>query len=138
MLQTDLAATILSYCRETNLSVSELTRKVSGSHDKTMALIKELEERSLLLPEVSRKQSVGRPRQYLRTTPIGRQFLTEYKRLHDLSLRSNDNDIRKALHQAELAQRLVERGISPYARFQEINELARNIASTAKVNRTTR
>ncbi len=133
MLQIDLAATILSYCTETDLSVSELARKMSGSHDKTMALIKELKARSLLLQEISRKQSVGRPRQYLRTTPIGKQFVREYRRLRDLSLHSNDNDIRKALHQAELAQRLVEGGISPYARFQEINQLARNIASTAKV-----
>ena len=137
-MQIDLAATILSYCSETNLSVSELNRKVSGSHDKTMALIKELEERSLLLPEISRKKSVGRPRQYLRITPIGRQFVRECKRLYDLSLRSNDNDISKALHQAELAQRLVDSGISPYARFQEINEIARNIASTAKTKQNTR
>jgi len=131
-MQIDLAATILSYCSETDLSVSELNRRVSGSHDKTMALIKELEERSLLLPEISRKKSVGRPRQYLRITPIGLQFVREYKRLYDLSLRSNDNDIRKALHQVDLAQRLVDQGVSPYARFQEINEIARNIARTAK------
>ena len=90
MLQTDLAATILSYCIKTDLTVTELTRKVSGNHDKTMALIKGLEERSLLLREVSRGHGVGRPRQYLRTTPIGRQFLSEYNRLHDISLRCNE------------------------------------------------
>jgi hypothetical protein len=98
-----------------------------------MALIKQLEERSLLLSEISRKHSVGRPKKYLRTTPIGKQFVINCNRLYDLSLRSNDNDIKKALHQAELAQRLVESGISPYARFQEINEIARNIARTAKI-----
>lgn len=138
MLQIDLAATILSYCTETDLTVSELARKLGGSHDKMMALIKELKARSLLLQEISRKESVGRPRQYLRSTPIGKQFVREYRRLRDLALHSNDNDIRKALHQAELAQRLVEHGISPYARFQEINQLARNIASTAKVKRDAR
>jgi predicted ArsR family transcriptional regulator len=129
----DLAAMILAYCSEADLSVSELARKMRGNDDKTMALIKELRARSLLLQETSRKQSVGRPRQYLRASPIGRQFVGEYNRLRDLSLHSNDDDIRKALHQAELARRLVESGVSPYARFQEINQLARNIASTAKV-----
>jgi DNA-binding PadR family transcriptional regulator len=98
-----------------------------------MALIKQLEERSLLLPRISRNHSVGRPRKYLHTTPLGEQFIAECKRLYDLSLRSNDNDLRKALHQAELAQRLVESGLSPYSRFQEINEIARNIARTAEI-----
>jgi predicted transcriptional regulator len=133
MLQMDLAARVLSYCSEAELSVSEVVRKMGVSHDRTMALIGELKERSLLLQEISGKGSVGRPRQYLHATPIGKQFVREYNRLRDLSLRSNEHDIRKALHRAELARRLVESGISPYARFQEINRLARNIASTAKV-----
>jgi hypothetical protein len=47
-------------------------------------------------------------------------------------LLSNDNDIRKAIHQADLAKSLEERGVSPYARFQELNQMARNIAKTAR------
>ena len=138
MLELDLAAKILSYCSESDLSVSDLIRRVSGNHDKTMALIKELQDRSLLLSEISRRPTVGRPRKCLRTTPIGGEFVSECNRLQDLCLRSNDNDLKKALHQAKLAQRLVECGISPYARFQEINEIARNIASTAKTKPHTR
>jgi DNA-binding PadR family transcriptional regulator len=102
-----------------------------------MALIKQLEQRSLLLPRISRNHGVGRPRKYLRTTPIGKQFITEYNHLADLSLRSNDNDLKKALHQAELTQRLVEMGLSPYTKFQEINEIARNIARTAEIEHHT-
>jgi predicted ArsR family transcriptional regulator len=138
MIRIDLAATILSHCSEADLSVSELVGKMGGSHDRTMALIKELEAGSLLLPEASRKQGVGRPRQILRPTAIGKQFVREYNHLRALRLRSNENDIKKALHQAELTRRLVESGISPYARFQEVNKLARNIASTAKVNQRAR
>jgi predicted transcriptional regulator len=138
MLQVELASTILSYCDGTDLSVSELTRKVGGNYENTMAQLKELKGRSLLRSKISRDKSVGRPKQLLQTTPIGKRFMIEYKRLNDLSLRSSDNDISKALNQAELARRLVERGISPYARFQEINEIARNVASTAKVRRNTR
>lgn len=132
------AARILSYCSKSDWSVSQVVRKMGGSHDKTMALIKELKERSLLLHEASRKKVVGRPRQYLRVTPIGRQFVREYSHLRHLSLHSNENDIRKALHQAELVRRLVERGVSPYARFQEINRLAGNIAITAKTQHSSR
>ena len=138
MFEIDLAAKILSYCSESELPVSDLTSKVSGNHDKTMALIKQLEQRSLLLPRISRTNRVGRPRKYLRTTPIGKQFIAECNHLYDLSLRSNDNDLKKALHQAELAQRLVESGTSAYAKFQEINEIARNIARTAEIKHHTR
>jgi len=74
----------------------------------------------------------------MRTSPIGKQFVREYKHLQELSLHSNDNDVRQALYQAELAQKLVEQGVSPYERFQEVNELARNIASTAKIKRNTK
>ncbi|MGA8904676.1 MAG: hypothetical protein WB661_06680 [Candidatus Bathyarchaeia archaeon] len=113
--------------------MSELVGKMGGSHDRTMALIKELKARSLLMADTQRKQGLGRPRQYLRATPIGKQFVKEYNRLSGLPLRSNEYDIKKALHQAELTRRLVESGIPPYARFQEVNKLARNIASTAKI-----
>ena len=120
------------------MSVSELVGRMGGSHDTTMELIKELKARSLLLPETPSKRGVGRPREYLRATPIGKQFVKEYDRLSGLSLRSNENDIQKALHQAELARRLVESGIPPYVRFQEVNEIARNIASTAEINQRAR
>jgi predicted ArsR family transcriptional regulator len=138
MIRIELASTILSYCNETALSVSELARKVGGNYENTMAQLKELKKRGLLLSEISRDKGVGRPKQLLQPASLGKRFMSEYKRLNDLSLRSSDNDLRKALNQAELARRLVESGISPYARFQEINELARNVASTAKVKRNTR
>ena len=138
MFEIDLAAKILSYCDENELAVSDLIRKVSGNHDKTMALVRELEERTLLLPRISRNHSVGRPRKLLRTTPLGKQFITEHNRLYDLFLRSNDNDLNKAIHQAELAQRLVEIGLYPYDRFQELNEIVRNIARSAEIEQHTR
>jgi hypothetical protein len=65
-------------------------------------------------------------------------WIKKYERAEhgrDKQLRSNENDIRQALHQAQLAQELVEQGFSPYERFQEVNTLARNIASTAEIKR---
>jgi predicted ArsR family transcriptional regulator len=133
MLQIDLAARVLAYCSEGGLSVLEVVSKMSGGHDRTVALIKELRARGLLAEEIARNQSVGRPRHCLSVTPIGRRFVREYNHLSDLCLRSNENDIKKALHHAELARRLIESGISPYVRFQEVCQLARNIASTAEI-----
>lgn len=137
MIQVERAARLLSTCSERALTVSEATTEMEGNHVKMIELIRELEARGLLL-RLSRKQRLGRPQHLLRTTPLGKQFLSEYKQLLGLRLHSNQNDIRKAIHQADLAKRLAEQGLSAYARFQEINELARNIANTAQVNRNPR
>ena len=134
MFQLDRAATVLSYCSESAMPVSELVKKAGRNHDNTIALIRELEECGLLLPEISKEHSRGRPRHLLRPTPLGEQFVQKYRQLLNLRLRSNDNDVKKALHQADLAQRLVDQQISPYGRFQEINKLARNIARTAQAH----
>lgn len=137
-MQTDRAVVLLSNCTGTALSISELTRKTPGNHEKTMELIKELKDSSLLFSKVSGETRRGRPKQLLRTSKLGQQFVEEYRRLIALPLHCSDNDIKKALHQADLAQRVVDQNISPYARFQEINELARNIANTAQISKNTR
>jgi predicted ArsR family transcriptional regulator len=126
------AVKILSLCNGTTLSVSEIASKVGENHGKVIEALNELCSRSLVQLRIERGVGRGRPKHLVTTTPLGRRFLDEYERLLNLRLQSRDSDIRKALHQAELAQRLRDRGISPYARFQEINEIARNIARTAQ------
>lgn len=126
-LPTDLAAKALSLCNDTALSVSQFLDKMGGNHAKAIDLARELQARGLLLSTTERRTK-GRPQCLLRTSPLGEQFMRDHSRLLNLRLYSNDNDIRRALHQANLALRLVEQQVSPYARFQEVNELARNIA----------
>ena len=130
MLQAELATRALSLCNEAVLSVSQLAGRMGGNHAKMIDLIRELQTRGLLLRTTERRGK-GRPLCLLHTTPLGQQFMEQYNRLLNLRLYSNDNDIRKALHQAQLTRRLREQQVSPYARFQEVNQLARNIASTA-------
>ncbi len=137
MLQPERAAAVLSRCSQTALSVSQLASEVGGNHQNVIELLRELESRGLL-SRLSEKRGRGRPQHLLRTTPIGEQFLQQYDRLLHLRLRSNENDIKKALHQADLARRLEEQRVSPYALFQEVNELARNISGTAQAYRHTR
>lgn len=133
MLQPELAARALSHCHETALSVSQLVDQMRGNHEKLINLIGELHTRGLLL-KTKERRGRGRPQCLLRTTPLGEQFMEQYDHLLNLRLHCNENDIKKALHQAELARRLVEQGLSPYVRFQEVNELARNIASSAQTS----
>ena len=131
------AVKILSLCNGTTLSVSEIVSKAGGNHEKMIETLNELYSRSLVQLRIEKGESRGRPKHLVTTTLLGQQFVDEYERLLNLRLHSRDSDIKKALHQAELAQRLRDRGISPYARFQEINELARNIARTSQAKQNT-
>lgn len=118
-------------------SVSQLVSKIEGSHEDLLDLFKELEMGGLLTRR-EQKQRRGRPQCIMETTTLGEHFIQGYKRLMKLQLRSNLSDIRAAVHQAELAKRLEESGISPYTRFNEIVELARNISNAAQRNTAAR
>ena len=132
-LQTDRAAKILSTCKKSPQSVSQLVKKIAGSNEGLLDLLNELETGGLL---TRRKENLrrGRPRYLMETTNLGEHFLQAYEKLMRLRLRSNLNDIKAAIHQANLAMLLEESGISPYTRFNEIVEVARNISNTAKNN----
>lgn len=134
MWHPDLAVEALSNCSQTAPCVSELVAEIRGNHERTIRLIEELETRGLLRRTLQ-NNSRGRPKHLLQTTPLGKLFLAQYRELLRLSLQSNDNDLMKAIRQAEMAQRLVEQGVSPYRRLREVNEIARNIARTAQINR---
>jgi predicted transcriptional regulator len=131
------AVKILSLCSGATLSVSEIVSKAGGNHEKMIETMNELCSRGLVQLRTEKTESRGRPKHLVTTTPLGRQFVVEYERLLNLRLRIRDSDIKKALHQADLAQRLRDRGISTYSRFQEINELARNIARTSQAKQNT-
>jgi len=128
------AVRILRHCEENAESVSQILAKLGGRSEATISLIKELSKRRLLqmAPE---KKGVGRPRHLVRTTPLGKQFVEQYNQLLNICLQSNENDIKKAIKQGEQVRRLVELGVDPYARFQEVNEIARNIANSAQIGK---
>ena len=135
-MQAEHAARVLSLCRQVALSVSQLASEVGGNHEQVIELMKELRSRGLLRRTVEKRRH-GRPAHLLRTTPLGEAFVEDYKRLMHMRLLCNPNDIQKALRQAELTQRLSEQ-VSVYARFQEVNELTRNIASATQAIRSSR
>jgi len=128
------AVRILRHCEENTPSVSQILTRFGGRYETTIDLIKELSMRSLV-QVTSEKNGVGRPRHMIRTTPLGKQFIEQLDQLSDIRLQSNKNDIKKAVKQAEEVQRLVGLGVDPYIRFQEVNEIARNIASTPQTSR---
>lgn len=134
MLPSVQAVRILQHCEKNTESVSQILAKLGGRDETTISLIKELSTRRLLQVTLE-KNGVGRPKHLVRTTPLGKQFIEQYNQLLDIRLQSNENDIKKAIKQGEQARRLVELGVDPYARFQEVNEIARNIANTAQIGK---
>ncbi len=94
-------------------------------------IVTELQQHGLLEKTVEGNRR-GRPRHMLRTTALGEQFLARYDELTRVPLQSSDNDLRKAIRQAEAARRVVQQKISPYARFREVNKIVKHIASTAQ------
>lgn len=134
MLYIEQSTRLLSHCLQSPLSVSQLAGRMRQNHEKTVELVKELERRRLLVRNVE-KPNRGRPRHMLRTTLLGERFLEQYRELLNVRLYSNANDIKKAIHQANLTQRLLEQQVPLYVRFQELNDLARNIAGSAQASR---
>jgi len=128
------AARILRYCEKNTPSVSQIIAELGGRYETTINLIRELSMRSLV-QIVPKKNGVGRPRHMIRTTPLGKQLIEQFDQLSDIRLQSDENDIKKAVKQAEEVRRLSELGVDPYIRFQEVNEIARNIASTTQTRR---
>ncbi len=133
MLLTDQPAVrILALCNGSVLSVAEIVGTAGGNHEKVIKTLDDLRSAGLVQIRTEKRKKKGRPRRLVITTPLGQQFLAQYERLLNLPLKSKESDIKKALHQAELAQRLMDHGISTYARFQELNEIARNIGRTSQ------
>jgi DNA-binding HxlR family transcriptional regulator len=120
---------LLAHCHEGKLCVSELLIRTGGNRRMILQLLAELQECGLLEKNVLRNGK-GRPKHMLHTTALGEQFLSRYSELMRIPVQSNDNDLRKAIGQAEFARRLVEQNVSPYARFQEVNRIAKHIAGT--------
>ena len=125
------AARVLSACNGAGLCLSRLATELGGNRERTILLVTELQHHGLLQKTVERNRR-GRPRHMLRTTALGEQFLARYDELMRIPLQSSDNDLRKAIRQAEAARRLEQQNISPYARFREVNKIVKHIASTAQ------
>jgi len=134
MLPSIEAVRILRYCEENAPAVFQILNEVGGRYQTMIDLIRELSMRSLV-QIASEKNGVGRPRHTIRTTPLGKQFVEQFDQLSGLRLQSNKNDVKKAVKQAEEVGRLVKLGVDPYVRFQEVNEIARNISSTTQTGR---
>lgn len=122
---------LLELCSKRQLGIREVLSVLGGSHTSKTRLIKELERFGILELKQS-PNGRGRPKKLVTLSPLGIMLLENLHAINGMMIKMNDNDIRSALEQLRLRNRIIDSGIDPYERFIEMNEIALNIRDSAK------
>ncbi|MGB6680246.1 MAG: hypothetical protein WBF08_02835 [Candidatus Bathyarchaeia archaeon] len=127
---------LLELCSKKQLGIREILTILGGSHTSKMRLIKEL-ERFGALELTQRPNGRGRPKKIAMLSPLGVMILESLHAINGMMVKMNDNDIRTALEQLRLRNKIIDSGIDPYERFIEMNEIALNIRNSAESSTST-
>lgn len=120
---------VLRYLLKGTCGVKELAENI-GMHPKILiATLREL-ERDGHITYKKQALSRGRPKKVPVITGLGCEFMKSYRELQNKRLKINHNDVKRAVLQTELAEKLVAKGISPYNRFLELTDIVLNIRNT--------
>ena len=124
-MSLEVEVQVLSIVKKYPVGVRELSKIMRRRTQTVVSTIKMMNAAGLVdvRPEETRRR--GRPRQIVKATMLGDDYLEAYNRLRIKPLRSNRNDLEKAKRDAEYVNRLVARGKVPYDAFLELNNLVR-------------
>ena len=124
-MSLEVEVQVLSIVKKYPVGVRELSKIMRRRTQTVVSTIKMMNAAGLVdvRPEETRRR--GRPRQIVKITMLGDDYLEAYNRLRIKPLRSNRNDLVKAKRDAEYVNRLVARGKEPYDAFLELNNLVR-------------
>jgi len=124
-MSLEVEAQVLSIVKKYPVGVRELSKIMRRRTQTVVSTIKMMNAAGLVdvRPEETRRR--GRPRQIVKATMLGDDYLEAYNKLRIMPMRSNRNDLVKARRDAEYVNRLVARGIEPYDAFLELNSLVR-------------
>jgi DNA-binding PadR family transcriptional regulator len=124
-MSLEVEVQVLSIVKKYPVGVREISKIMRRRTQTVVSTIKMMNAAGLVdvRPEETRRR--GRPRQIVKATMLGDEYLEAYNRLRIMPLRSNRNDLAKAKRDAEYVNRLVARGIEPYDAFLELNSLVR-------------
>lgn len=116
---------ILSTVKNHHAGVREISKMIRKRTQTVVSTIKKMNAAGLVKVEPEETNRRGRPRQIVKATKLGEDYLEAYNRLRLKPLRGTKNDLLKAKRDAEYVNRLVERGRDPYEAFLELNTLVR-------------
>jgi len=124
-MSLEIEMQILSTVKKHPAGVRELSKIISRRTQTVVSTIKKMNAAGLVNVEPEETIRRGRPRQIVKATTLGEDYLETYNRLMIKPMRGNRNDLLKAKKDAEYVNRLVERGKDPYEAFLELNNLVR-------------
>jgi DNA-binding PadR family transcriptional regulator len=116
---------ILSTVKNNHAGVRDISKMIRKRTQTVVSTIKKMNAAGLVEVESEETNRRGRPRQIVKATTLGEDYLEAYQQLRLKPLRGTKNDLLKAKRDAEYVNRLVEQGKDPYEAFLELNTLVR-------------
>jgi len=127
----DERVAILKVINQKPCGVTELVKRLRWRPKRVISLLRAMEREGLVdFQETSNSRKVGRPPKLPTVTKLGNEFFNAFMECKKKIIQINDNDIKSAIYQASLSERLIEHNISPYQRFFELNNLALRIRNS--------
>jgi len=123
----DDKAMVLRAVSSSPCSIRVLMEMLHWKTSKALGLIREMEEEGSIELREEKGNKRGRPRRMATVTPLGEEFLRDYKRLEEKRLKARKTDLQRAARDAQYVDRLVEAGQDTFKLFLELNDLVRRI-----------
>lgn len=114
--------------------VREIIQKLRWQPSFVISLLKKMNMEKLVEAEYTHTNKRGRPKKNLICTPLGLEFLEDYKRLKMKPIRARKEDLEHATKDALYAKRLVANGHSPFRLFMELNTFVHNIKISSEAS----
>jgi len=123
----DDKAMVLRAVGSSPCSIRSLMEVLHWKTSRALGLIREMGEEGFIELREEKGNKRGRPRKMTRVTPLGEEFLKDYKKLEGKRLRARKTDLQRAVRDAQYVDRLVETGHDTFKLFLELNDLVRCI-----------
>lgn len=125
-------AILLEQIAAKRCGVRELIAIVHWKPVRVLKMLEKLEREGLVEFELVPSRGRGRPKKTAHITTLGRRFIDVFRECERLRLKTNMNDVRRAVQQAKDTERLISAGRSPYQILWELDEIARTVRHSAK------
>jgi len=129
----DEKATILNVIRPNPCGVRELVERLCWKTERVISLLKTMENEGLIEFHENITSNRGRPKKLIVTSILGGEFLDTFEKCRGKAIQINHNDIKSAVHQANLAKKLEKYLVSPFQRFWELNSIALKVRDSVTV-----
>ena len=125
---------ILQIAASGTFGIRDLAQKLRWKTSTAVSLTIKMNEEKLIEFQAFRHTGRGRPKKTIECTPLGNEFLKNYRKLTMTPLKATKADFEHATRDAAYTQRLVENGHSPFELFMELNQIVRNIRNSSETH----